>query len=547
MRLTLLLAGCATLLVSGCASHPDEASGAPPWHDVGAVDFPITTETREAQRLFNVGLGLGYGFQHEEAVRVFEQAAAADPLAPMPHWGMAWALGPNYNQRGISEEVEQRAIAALEQARARAAIASPLEHALLEALATRYGPRESGARRQRDLAYVQAMDEVRKRFGDHDDVNALAIEAMMQLRPWRLWSAAGEPAEETPAILAALEEARRRWPEHPALCHFTIHALEASPYPEQALDAARTLDGLDHRLPHLIHMPSHIYAWTGHYADVVRVNREAVVLDDAYLAAHGPRNVFTAYRLHDLHFVVYGAMFTGQRAIAMRYARELESRITEERMGPRASSFDVFSATPIHVMVRFGMWEELLAEPRPEDPFHGKRAIWRYGRTLALAALDRVEEARTEYERFVTAKEAVPASRRMFTNSLASILEVADPMLRGEVAYRAGEHEEAFRLLELAVERDLALNYAEPWGWMQPARHALGALLTEQGEHERAAEVYRANLERFPENGWSLHGLAECLRAMGQATEAREVEVRFTKAWQDADVEIPGSCFCRTE
>ena len=418
--------------------------------------------------------------------------------------------------------------------------------ALIDALASRYAWPAPEDRAELDRGYAEAMQGVHGAHEGDADVAALTAEALMQLAPWKLWSPAGEPAPELAPVRAVLEPALAQWPRHPALCHLYIHAMEAGPEVARAVPAAETLETLTPGLGHLVHMPSHIYTWTGRYDDVVRVNVEAVAIDDAFVTHAGRENLYTGYRVHNYHFVAYGAMWDGRRALALEYARRLVDEIPAALLAAEADMFDVFTATPYHVMVRFGMWEELVDEPAPADELPAARAVWSYARALALASLGRVEEAEREERAFAEAKAAVPDSRLLFNNPVSEILGVAEKVLAGEVAYRRGEHERAFELLREAVELDARLNYDEPWGWMEPAAHALGALLTEQGRYAEALAVYEADLARYPENGWSLFGLAECLRGLGREAEARDAEARFERAWERADVEIPGSCFCRT-
>jgi tetratricopeptide (TPR) repeat protein len=325
--------------------------------------------------------------------------------------------------------------------------------------------------------------------------------------------------------------------------------MEAGPEVTKAIAAAETLETLTPGLGHLIHMPSHVYTWTGRYDDVIRVNQRAVEVDRSFVEYAGRENFYTLYRLHNYHFVAYGAMFAGRREVALAAARELVTEIPPALLAEWPDFLDVFVGTPYHVMVRFGLWEEVLAEPEPEPAGEliAARAIWRYARGIALASLGRIEEAAREQEAFLQAKAEVPESRLLFNNPVKEILEVATWVLAGEIEYRRGNYDLAFDHLREAVVLDERLNYDEPWGWMEPARHALGALLTEQGRYEEAVAVYEANLARYPENGWALHGLTECLRRLGREDEAAAAQARFDTAWADADTVIPGSCFCRTK
>ena len=533
----------ALLVLLGCRTLGTEA---PVHYDVGVVHREVSTASPEAQLWFDRGLGLTYGFNHEEAIACFERAAEADPRCAMAYWGKAYALGPNYNNTGMTAEASEAAFAALQRALAELEGATPAERALIGALEARYALPAPADRSTLEAAYAEEMRAVRAAFPDDGDVAALCGEALMMLRPWKLWSPAGEPAPETPEIRAVLEAGLARWPDHPALCHLYIHAMEAGPEAARAVPAAESLEPLTPGLGHLIHMPSHIYTWTGRYDDVVRVNVEAVEVDDAFVEHAGRDNFYTLYRLHNYHFVAYGAMFEGRRELALEYSRDLVGEIPPTLLAQIPDFLDVFTATPYHVLVRFGLWEEILAEPEPEGELHAARAVWRYARGIALASLGRVEKAEREQAAFLAAKAAVPETRVLFNNPVAEILNVGAHVLAGEIAYRRGEHERAFELLRDAVVLDLELNYDEPWGWMEPARHALGALLTEQGRYQEAVEVYLANLERYPENGWALHGLAECLQELGRQAEAADARARFERAWVRSDTTIPGSCFCRT-
>lgn len=536
--LTLLLA------LASCQNVP-ALRDVPAHYDIGAVTRRVSTAEAEAQLWFDRGLALTFGFNHEEALVCYARAAEIDPGLAMAWWGQAYALGTNYNSPMMSEEASRGAYEALQQALARLDGASPVERDLILALRARYTWPAPADRMPLELAYAEAMRKVRAAHPDDADVTALTAEALMQLRPWKLWSAEGVPAPETPEILAVLEQGLARWPDHPALCHLFIHAKEASPAVAEALPAARRLETLAPGLGHLVHMPSHIYVWTGHYDDVVRVNLAAVAADERYVEHAGRHNVYTLYRVHNYHFVAYGGMFEGRRELALEAARTLTREIPPELLAEMPDLTDIFMATPYHVLVRFGRWQEILDEREPAPELLATRAVWRYARGIALASLGRVDEALREQTLFLEAKAAVPPTRILFQNEVARVLEVAERVLAGEIEYRRGDVERAFTLLREAVALDERLNYDEPWGWMEPAEHALGALLVDQGRFAEALAVYESNLERYPENGWALSGLAECLAGLGREPEAAAARARFELAWARADTEIPGSCFCR--
>lgn len=529
------------LLVAGCAL------GTPTYYQIGSIHREVSADSEAVQLWFDRGLALAYGFNHEEAIQCFDRAIELDPNCAMAYWGKAYALGPNYNNVELPEEANQIAYESIQVALTLLDRCSPVEADLVTALSTRYvfpGPPDRTAL---EIAYAEAMSEVYQRYPDDADVAALAAEALMMLRPWKLWSVDGVQAPETVAVRAILEPALDRWPNHPALCHFYIHTMEAGPEVKKAVPAARALEGATPGLGHLVHMPSHIYVWTGRYDDVVRVNEEAVRVDDAYADAKGRMNFYTLYRVHNYHFVAYGAMWEGRRALALSAARRLVAEIPTEMFDTEFLDFvDVFTATPLHVLVRFGLWDEILSEPEPQEPLLAARAVWHYARGVALASLGRVEEAQAEQQAFLLAKAAVPETRYLFNNPVSLILNVGEKVLAGEVEYRRGNHAVAFDLLREAVRLDETLNYDEPWGWMEPAAHALGALLTEQGQFEEALAVYERNLKRYPENGWALHGLAECLERLDRPEAALKARIRFARAWARADISISGSCFCRT-
>jgi len=521
-------------------------SNVPLVYDIGGVHREVTTASPEAQMWFDRGLGLAFGFNHEEAIACFERAAAADPDCAMCYWGKAYALGPNYNNAEMTEEQSEAAYDAVQLAVEKMDNASAAEQQLIQALAARYDYPAPERRTELEQAYADAMREVQAAHPNDADITALTAEAVMMLRPWKLWSPEGEPAPETPEIRAILEAGLESAPDHPALCHLYIHVMEAGPEAEAAVAVAQTLETLTPGLGHLIHMPSHIYTWTGRYDDVIRVNLRAVEVDRAFVEHAGRENFYTLYRLHNYHFVAYGAMFDGRREVALAHARELVSELPATLLEQYADFLDVFVGTPYHVMVRFGMWNEILDEAEPAENLLATRAVWRYARGIALASLGRVDEAVVEQEAFLEARDAVPESRLLFNNPVKEILGVATAVLAGEIEYRKGNLDVAFDHLREAVELDVQLNYDEPWGWMEPARHALGALLTEQKRYDEAVSVYEANLARYPENGWALHGLAESLRGLGRGDEAAAAQERFQTAWDDADIVIPGSCFCKT-
>lgn len=540
--------------------------------DLGAYSRPCSTDSAVAQAWFDRGLVWAYGFNHAEAVRCFAAAAAEDPGFALAHWGVAYASGPNYNKAWDAFDAEELAeslaiaFAAARRAREAAAGATPVERALVEAIAARYeaaAPPVDAARWNAE--YAEAMRDVYRSHAEDPDVATLFADALMNLTPWELWDqATGEPAAgaHTVEARAVLERAMAApgGDRHPGLLHLYIHLMEMSPTPEAALPAADRLRGLAPDAGHLQHMPSHIYVLCGDYARTIDVNTEAMAADEKFRAAREEATFYTLYRAHDAHFKVYGAMFSGRSAAAFEAAEALEAMIPERLLRtaspPMADWLEGFLAVRFHALIRFGRWEEILAAPPPEDRelYSATAATIHYAKGIAHAVRGEVADARAEAERFRAALARVPEARTVFNNTCRDILAVGEAMLAGELAYREGDFDRAFAELRRAIELDDNLPYDEPWGWMQPTRHAYGALLLEQGHAEEALAVYRADLGlddtlpracRHPDNVWSLHGYHECLIATGRAEEAAEIEPRLALAVAAADVPVESSCFCR--
>jgi len=544
------------------------------YYDLGTHSWPVTTSAQEAQAWFDRGLVWAYGFNHEEAVYCFEQALSADPDCAMAYWGVAYALGPNYNKPWAAFDEDdlrtstERADAATSRAGQLAAGVTPVERALIGALRARYAPDElPGEREVWNAKYAEAMGRVYDAFPGDPDVAALYADALMNLTPWELWDLrTGEPAAGAQTARAqvvldrALETPAGR--THPGVLHMYIHLMEMSPYPERARPAAERLRGLVPDAGHLHHMPTHLDVLCGDYARVVASNAQAIAADEKYAARNGVMNFYTLYRVHDYHFKIYGAMFLGQAQTALEATAELEAAIPEQLLRvtspPMADWLEGFLGMRVHVLVRFGRWQDLLDLPLPADPvlYSATTAMLRYGRGVACSALGHLEEAERERELFTTARAAVPASRMMFNNTCADVLAIAASMLDGELEYRKGNIEAAFGHLRTSIALDDGLPYDEPWGWMQPTRHAYGALLLEQGRVAEAEAVYRADLGfddtlprayQHPGNIWSLHGYHECLVKLGQTGEAKIIEQQLRFAAAMADTPVQASCFCRLD
>lgn len=538
-------------------------------YDLGTYSCPVTTSSAEAQGWFDQGLMWVYGYNHEEAVTCFEEAAKADAACAMAYWGIAYAIGPNYNRAWETYELDEkaevlrRAHTALTQAQEHVDVLSAPERGLIEALTTRY-PNDPATEDYGpwDDAFADAMRGLHKVHPDNLEVCTIFAEAMMNRTPWELWDlksgAAAEGAdtlEIVSVIETALAEIEGGW-DHAGLLHLYVHTMEMSPHPEKALRHGDRLRQLVPDAGHLLHMPTHIDVLCGEYQNVVDRNGEAIVANRKYLAHRGADNFYSFYRAHDYHFRVYGAMFLGQLTVALQAADEMVETLPESIIRELADFLECYVSVKQHVHIRFGQWQEILDTPLPEDAvlYCYTLAVQRYARAVAFANLGRIAEAEEECEAFVKARAAVPESRAVITNTAAEVLGVAEEMMRGELAYHKGEHEAAFEHLRKSVHLDDNLAYDEPWGWMQPARHALGALLLEQGQYEEAEAVYRADLGldatlsracQNPGNVWSLHGLYECLQQRGEKVEAPHIKQQLDRALARAEVPIKASCYCR--
>ncbi len=517
------------------------------YYDIGDFHQPVSTELAEAQLWFDRGLAMCYGFNHEEAVRCFEQALKHDATMPMAYWGIAYAWGPYINNTEIAPHHLAQAGFALRLAELHSHRATPVERQLIEALAKRHVMPVPEDRQPLNEAYADAMREIHAKHPDNPMVTSLFAESLMILRPWQFWSPDGKAAPETPEIVEILESGLERWPDHPALCHYYIHAMEASPHPEKALPAANQLRNAMPGSGHLVHMPTHIDVRVGDYERVVRDNQKAIELDAEYVRRHGPYNFYSIYRIHNYHFLVYGAMFEGHSELALETARQLVNQVPEDMLKEQVDMLDAFMPMPLHVLIRFGRWEDILSEPEPADYLPVTRSMWHYARAVAYAATGRIVQAEQEQAAFRREFETVPETSTLFQNTSRDILAVADSMIEGEIQYRKGNYQVAFEQLREAVRRDDALNYDEPWGWMQPARHALGALLLEQKRFADAETVYRLDLKRHPNNIWALTGLADCLEQLDRADEAVEIRRQIDKAAKRTDITIDRSCFCKNQ
>jgi tetratricopeptide (TPR) repeat protein len=537
--LSILICFCSGLAggVVGTASSSPPTPSMPLFKGLGPVHHPVTTKSELAQRYFDQGLKLNYGFNHDEAERSFRAAAKADPSLAMAYWGVALVLGPNYNLPGDKDR-GRSADASIKHAQALAPAASPVNRDLIGALAHRYGANGEPST-ERDRAYANAMRTIAYRYPDDPDVQVLFAESLMDLHPWELWTADGKPGENTDEILHTLEAVLKKHPEHIGANHYYIHAVEASSDPARAIPSADRLGKLAPGSGHLVHMPSHIYIRIGRYHDAEVVNIRAVQVDTAFLRQTGESGYYAlGYYLHNYHFLCYVQMSEGRGEAALNTSRELARRLplAEVRAMPMA---EYLVPTPLFVEARFGMWDALLREPpAPQDlPF--VNGSWHYARGLAFANKGQFARAASErgaLEKIIT---RTPSDRPLGTSNHArDVLTLASTILAGQIAANQRNHTEAIAKFQQAVKDQDTLIYDEPPDWYYPVRESLGAELLASGDAAGAERVYREDLEINPGNPRSLHDLVIALRMEGKTQEAAEAEKQFRNAWQYADTEL---------
>lgn len=517
------------------------AESVPFFTTLGTLHHPITTMSDHAQQYFDQGLRLVYAFNHEEAIRSFEEAARLDPTAAMAYWGIALALGPNINAP-MAKADERRAWEALQKARAQVRHVSPAEQRYIEALGKRYSAK-GGSRAALDKAYAAAMRTVWQQSPDDPDAGTLFAEALMDLRPWDFWTTDGRPYPVAAEAIATLESVLARTPDHPGACHYYIHAVEASPNPERALSCAERLPGLMPGAGHLVHMPAHIYIRLGKYHEAAERNAHAAHVDTDYLTGRTLAGDYAdGYYTHNLHFLWASLVMEGRHAEALKVARDVTGTITEaEARNEKWKEF--YLPTPLFSLIRFGQWDELLREPVPPKGLRFHDAMWRFGRGLALAATGRIPGAEGEHYVLAGLAKQFRRDRTPEAKTERGLLKIAERILAGEIAARRHKPDEAIKILREGAKLEDALPYTEPPYWPIPVRHFLGAALLAAGLPAEAEQVYRDDLQRHPANGWSLWGLTQSLRAQHKGHEAEAVEQQFKAAWAHADVILAASRF----
>ncbi len=550
-RLARCAVALAAVVLAACGGVPTETVTAtvtePMFTGTGLHRRTVVTASAEAQAYFDQGLAFLFAFNHDEAIRSFRAATELDPNCAMAWWGIAYANGPHINNPVVPPEREAEAFEAAKRA---ASLAEGLDdgadRALILAVTTRYASPQPDDRGPLDAAYAAAMADVYAAHPDDGDVGALYAEALIDIHPWDLWEHDGSPKEWTPPIVALLEDVVADHPEHPLALHLYIHTVEASDDPARGDVAADRLRDLVPGLGHLVHMPSHIDVRRGRWEEAITANSRAIDADAAYRAAAlVPPDFYRLYMSHNHHMKAYAAMMVGRSEVAMTSIRQLVSEIPEDWLRENTLWADGFIAMPYEVMMRFGRWQEILDEPDPPDYLPFTRSMHHAARAVALAALDRPDEARIEQQAFLELRVTVPEEAFFGNNMASDLLNVADRLVEGEILYREGAKQAGIEALYEAAALEDALRYDEPPDWIQPIRHALGATLMQEERYAEAEVVYREDLERLPDNGWSLYGLARALTLQGDKEEAVAVEARFDQVWASADTRLRSSCFCQ--
>ena len=544
---SVALAGCGGDVDSQSRTAPAQSlaqrAGAPLFEGMGDYHMPITTADPDAQRYFDQGIVLAFGFNHAESIRSFRAAQTLDPTCAMCFWGEALATGPNINVtsngKAIMASAERTsARAAIDQALALMDGVSPKEQDWIRALDQRYDGEADTPRDPLDRAWANALAAMASRYPDDTTVASVYAEALMNTMPWDYWGPDGEAKPDTQAVIASLEAVMDADPDHPLALHLYIHALEASSNAARAEPAADRLANLVPWSGHLVHMPSHIYFRLGRYQDSALANIRAAGVDEAYIAQCNAQGFYPAlYYPHNIHFLWASATMQGQSALSLDSARRLVANVRVEQV-EQFPTIQFFRTVPMLSLVRFARWEEILEEPEPYEPFAFARAIWHYGRGVAHAALGDLGAARVE----LAAIEGLePEVDEIFMGNVypaRDLLEIAKSLLRGEMAYRSGDAANAVLAFEEAVALQDALPYTEPPFWYYPTRQSLGAALLASNRLAEAQAVFEEDLEQYPMNGWSMFGLAEALKRQGDEAGAEQMTARFKTVWQYADVSL---------
>ncbi|HEX7771312.1 MAG TPA: tetratricopeptide repeat protein, partial [Pyrinomonadaceae bacterium] len=503
---------------------------------LGDIHHPVTTNNPEAQKFFNQGLAYIYAFNHEEAVKSFKQAAQLDPQLAMAHWGIALAMGSNYNVPADGPALLE-AYANLQKAIELAPKASEHERDYINALSKRYSKDLNADKHQLEVAYKNAMGELAKKYPDDLDAATLYAESMMNLRPWKLWTLDGKPEEGTLESVSVLEGVLRRNPNHSGANHYYIHAVEASNNAERALPSADRLGKIAPKAGHLVHMPSHVYIRTGDYFAAAKSNVDAIAVDREYITKSGNNGLYPAmYYNHNIHFLAAASAMNGRYADSIKSARELEANVKPALKA--MPMLEMFAPYPLVSMTRFGKWDEILKEPKPDPSHKILTAFWHFARGSAYVGSKQIAKAEAELAALRAVNKSMTPEVRVFNNAAADVTKIGELELEGKIELARGNKQAGIDLLNKAVAAEDATYYAEPADWDLPVREVLGGVLLLHGENKAAERVFRDEILRRPRNGRALFGLAESLRKQGKEGAAKSVQVEFEKAWQHADTKL---------
>jgi len=520
------------------------AQGAMLFEGLGSVHRAVTTSSSDAQRYFDQGITLMWGFNHDEATRSFAKAAVLDPHCAVCYWGVSLTVGPNYNLPFLSAERAAVAFDALQRAESEAARASPVEQALISALGKRYPnarPLDPASTLPILTEYATAMKEVAQRFPDDLDVQTLYAESMMNLHAWKLWTPDGAAAPGTAEIVATLEAVLARDPQHPGANHYYVHAMEASPHPEKALASAERLRDLVPGAGHLVHMPAHIFQRIGRYEDAAEANRRAAKADENYDAMTTPPDYYPVmYTAHNYQFLAYSAAMEGRKAETINAVNRSRAAISNSMLLEMPGT-DWYVAEYYTARVRFGLWDDLLTTPAPDRRLPGLLGGYLYGRAMAQAATGHAADARASLISLNALVDGLPADAMAGQNQLKDVLNIASAMIEARIAFAERRRQDEIEWLRKAVAAEDRIAYDEPKNWFVPTRHALGAALIRSAAAREAEAVYREDLVQNPANGWALCGLRAALEAQGKRAEAESVAAEFDKAWRNADVRLSSS------
>jgi tetratricopeptide (TPR) repeat protein len=521
--------------------QPTAKTGATPLYDnLGTLHKEITTRSQVAQQYFDQGLRLTYAFNHDEAINSFKQGLQHDSTCAMCYWGIAYALGPNINAPMDTSAVRP-AYQAVQTALKYVRSVSRLERAYIEALAKRYSSDPSAGRPALDTAWSKAIGLVSYAFPKDDDAATLYAEALMDLRPWDYWTNGGRSkARSTLEQVRVLERVVKRSPDHPGACHFYIHAIEASPDAYKALPCAKRLGSLMPGAGHLVHMPTHIYIKLGQWDLASEYNAHALHADEQFINERHPTGAYPmGYYPHNFHVMWYALNMQGRSEAAIKTARTIGEKVPVEVVR-QVPSFEGYTPTLLLTLIRFSRWEEVLKQPAPPSDLRYATGAWYYARSLAYTATEKPGPAAVARDSLVAIAAAIPAERVVGLNQAKSVLDLAASHLAGEIAAKNGNTSEAVKQLRKAAAQEDELRYDEPPDWYLPIRQRLGAVLLGAGQPKQAEAAFREDLVQRPENGWSLHGLAQSLRAQGRTREAAKVDERIKAAWKAADVQLAG-------